>query len=121
LLSSNAEYLRVARQNLAELGRYYRHYEALMAHWHRVLPPGRILDVKYEDLIGDVEAMVRRILSHCNLPWDKACLEFHRTERVVHTASATQVRKPIYASSVGRWRAYEAFLTPLLAELSLSA
>jgi hypothetical protein len=106
--------------DLAELGRYYRDYRALMAHWHRVLPPGRILDVNYEDLVADVEGVAHRILAHCSLPWDKACLEFHRTERVVRTASATQVRTPLYASSVGRSVAYQGLLAPLLAELSAS-
>jgi len=104
--------------DLTELGRYYRHYQALMAHWHRALPEGRILDVHYEDIVADVEGMARRIVAHCGLPWDPACLDFHRTERVVRTSSATQVRKPIYASSVGRRRAYGPLLAPLLAELA---
>jgi tetratricopeptide (TPR) repeat protein len=103
--------------DLAELGRYYRHYKALMAHWHSVLPPGRILDVNYEDTVADVEGVARRIVAHCGLPWDQRCLDFHRTERAVRTASAAQVRSPIYASSIGRWRAYQSFLGPLLAEL----
>ena len=103
--------------DLAELGRYYRHYRALMAHWHRVLPPGRIIDVNYEDTVADVEAVARRVVAHCGLPWDRKCLDFHRTERVVRTSSATQVRKPIYTSSIGRGRAYGALLQPLLAEL----
>jgi tetratricopeptide (TPR) repeat protein len=106
--------------DLAELGRYYRHYQALMTHWHRVLPAGRILDVSYEETVADLEGAARRILSHCGLPWDPRCLDFHLTERVVRTASATQVRQPIYTSSIGRWHAYERLLGPLLAELSLS-
>jgi hypothetical protein len=106
--------------DLAELGRYYRHYQALMAHWHSVLPAGRILEVNYEDTVTDLEGAARRILGHCGLPWDPRCLDFHLTERVVRTASATQVRQPIYRSSVGRWRAYEPLLGPLLAELSRS-
>ena len=106
--------------NLAELGCYYRHYKALMAHWHRVLPTRRILDVSYEDVVADLEGAARRILSHCGLPWDSRCLDFHLTERVVRTASATQVRQPIYTRSVGRWRAYEPLLGPLLAELQRS-
>jgi tetratricopeptide (TPR) repeat protein len=104
--------------DLAELGRYYRHYKALMAHWHRVLPTARILDVSYEETVADLEGAARRILGHCGLPWNPRCLDFHLTERVVRTASATQVRQPIYTSSVGRWRAYESMLGPLLAELS---
>jgi tetratricopeptide (TPR) repeat protein len=103
--------------DLAELGRYYRHYQALMAHWHRVLPPGRILDVRYEDVVSDLESAARRIVGHCGLDWDARCLSFHQTERPVRTVSAVQVRKPIYRSSIGRGRGYEAFLAPLLAEL----
>jgi tetratricopeptide (TPR) repeat protein len=104
--------------DLAELGRYYRHYRALMQHWHRVLPPGRIMDVQYEELIGDLEGVARRLVAHCGLPWDDSCLNFHRTERPVRTASATQVRRPIYRDSIGRWRKVENFLGPLLAELN---
>jgi tetratricopeptide (TPR) repeat protein len=103
--------------DLAELGRYYRHHQALMAHWHQVLPPGRILDVAYEDTVADLEGVARRVVAHCGLPWDARCLDFHSTERIVRTASAAQVRRPIYASSVGRRRAYQSMLGPLLAEL----
>ncbi|MGA9891770.1 MAG: sulfotransferase [Xanthobacteraceae bacterium] len=104
--------------DLGELGRYYRHYRALMAHWHDVLPPGRIIDVHYEELVADVESVARRIISHCGLSWDPRCLDFHRTERPIRTASATQVRKPSYGNSVERWRKYEAFFGPLLAEIA---
>ena len=103
--------------DLAELGRYYRHYQALMEHWHHVLPPGRILEVRYEDVVADLEGQARRIIAHCGLDWDPRCLAFHRTDRPVRTASATQVRQPIYNSAVGRWRVHEPFLGPLLAEL----
>jgi Sulfotransferase family len=107
--------------DLAELGRYYRHYRALMAHWHRVLPPGRIFEVHYEDLVDDIEGVARCIMAHCGLAWDARCLDFHRTERPVRTASAAQVRQPIYKSSVGRWRRYANFLGPLLSELEPSS
>ncbi len=103
--------------DLAELGRYYRRYERLMAHWQRVLPRGRMLDVRYEDVIADLETQARRIVAHCGLDWDDRCLAYHRTDRPVHTASSTQVRQPVYKSAVGRWRAYEAHLGPLLAAL----
>jgi len=103
--------------DLAELGRYYRHYRALMAHWHRVLPQGRILDVSYEETVADLESVARRVVAHCGLPWDPSCLDFHRTKRVVRTSSAAQVRQPIYASSVGRRHRYGSLLAPLLAEL----
>jgi tetratricopeptide (TPR) repeat protein len=104
--------------SLAELGRYYRHYQALMAHWHHALPAGRILDVRYEDVVADLEVQAKRIIAHCGLEWDRRCLDFHETQRPVRTASAVQVRQPLYGTAVGRWRAYEAFLGPLLAELA---
>jgi tetratricopeptide (TPR) repeat protein len=104
--------------DLTELGRYYRHYRELMAHWHAVLPPGRILDVRYEDLVADPENVARGIVAHCGLDWDARCLDFHRSKRPVRTASAVQVRKPIHKNSVERWRKYQAFLGPLLAEIA---
>ena len=103
--------------DLAELGRYYRHYQGLMAHWHRVLPPGRILDVRYEDVVADLESAARRMVAHCGLEWDARCLAFHQIRRPVRTLSAAQVRQPIYKSSLGRRRVYETLLAPLLAEL----
>jgi hypothetical protein len=103
--------------DLAELGRYYARYRRLMAHWRKVLPEGRVLDVRYEDVVADLEGAARRIIAHCGLPWDERCLSFHETARPVRTASASQVRQPIYSSAVGRWRAYEEFLDPLLAGL----
>jgi tetratricopeptide (TPR) repeat protein len=107
--------------DLAELGRYYRRYEQLMAHWRRVLPEGRILDVQYEDVVADLEGEARRILAHCGLEWDARCLAFHETDRPVRTASAAQVRRPIYRSSVGRWRDYAKHLAPLLEALGVEA
>ncbi len=107
--------------DLGELGRYYKRYERLMAHWRRVLPRGRILDVRYEDVVADLEGQARRIINHCGLPWDERCLSFHETVRPVRTASATQVRRPIYKSAVGRWRRYEKDLGPLLSALGIAA
>jgi tetratricopeptide (TPR) repeat protein len=106
--------------DLAELGRYYKRYEHLMEHWRRVLPAGRVLDVRYEDVVADFEGEARRIISYCDLPWDDRCLSFHETNRPVKTASATQVRRPIYKSAIGRWRVYEKFLNPLLRELDVA-
>jgi tetratricopeptide (TPR) repeat protein len=103
--------------SLSELGRYYKQYGRLMEHWRQVLPAGRILDVRYENVVANVEAEARRIIAHCGLEWDERCLAFYRTERPVRTASATQVRLPIYDKAVGRWRDYEPFLSPLLTEL----
>jgi tetratricopeptide (TPR) repeat protein len=106
--------------DLAELGRYYKRYQRLMAHWHRVLPSRSILDVRYENVVADLEGQARRIIAYCGLPWDERCLSFHQTERPVRTASATQVRQPIYKSAVGRWRVYETQLAPLLSALGIS-
>jgi hypothetical protein len=103
--------------DLGELGRYYKRYQHLMQHWHRVLPRGRILDVRYEDVVADLEGQARRIVEYCGLPWDERCLSFHETDRPVRTASATQVRQPIYKNSIGRWRVYEEFLQPLFSGL----
>jgi tetratricopeptide (TPR) repeat protein len=105
--------------DLGELGRYYRAYELLMEHWRRVLPPGVMLEVEYERLTADLEGEARRIIIHCGLQWDPACLSFHETERLVRTASAVQVRQPIYRSSIGRWRAYEHLLGPLIDALGI--
>jgi tetratricopeptide (TPR) repeat protein len=103
--------------DLGELGRHYRAYETLMAHWRKVLPEEVLLDVQYEDVVADLEGQARRILAHCGLTWDPRCLDFHLTERRVSTASWTQVRQPIYKSAIGRSKAYEAFLKPLLTAL----
>jgi len=103
--------------DLGELGRYYRTYERLMAHWHKILPEGVMIDVRYEDVVDDLEGQARRIVAHCGLEWDNACLDFHRTERPVRTASVAQVRQPIYASSVGRAQPLLAMLRPLIEAL----
>src|SRR5215469_7369286 len=104
--------------DLAELGRCYRAYEALMEHWRQVLPPGVMLEVQYEEVTADLEGQARRIVAHCGLEWDNACLSFHQTERPVRTASPVQVRQPIYRTSIGRWRSCEHLLGPLLDALS---
>ena len=107
--------------DLGELGRYFMRYRRLMDHWRRTLPAGRILDVRYEDVVDNLEGQARRIVAHCGLPWDEQCLSFHRTQRPIRTASAVQVREPIYRSAVGRWRVYADYLGPLLTELGVSA
>jgi tetratricopeptide (TPR) repeat protein len=103
---------------LGELGRYHRAYQAVMAHWRATLPPGAMLEIDYEDVVADVEGAARRMIGFCGLDWDPACLAFHATQRPVRTASAAQVRQPIYDSSIGRWRPYAAELGPLLAALA---
>jgi tetratricopeptide (TPR) repeat protein len=99
---------------LGDLGRYYVRYIQLMQHWQQVLPPGTILELRYEDMVADTEGQARRLLEYLELPWDPRCLDFHQNQRVVKTASAAQVRRPVYKSSVARWRHFEAHLRPLL-------
>jgi tetratricopeptide (TPR) repeat protein len=103
--------------DLAELGRYYRYYSTLMTHWHSVLPPEAMLDVCYEDLVRDFEQQARRLIAYCDLPWADSCLRFHKTVRPIATASAVQVRQPLFRSSLKRWLRFENFLEPLLTEL----
>ena len=98
--------------DLRDLGRYYRCYLSLMDHWDAVLP-GKVLHIQYEDLVRDPETHIRRLLDACGLPFEEACLAFHRTRRSVRTASAEQVRQPIYTSAVRRWRRYASFLPEL--------
>jgi tetratricopeptide (TPR) repeat protein len=100
--------------DLGSVGRYYVRYIELMQHWHRVLPAGTVLDMRYEDMVTDTEGQARRLLEYLGLPWDEGCLAFHRNQRAVRTASAAQVRRPIYRSSVARWQHFEAHLAPLL-------
>jgi tetratricopeptide (TPR) repeat protein len=107
--------------DLAELGRYHRAHDDLMAHWREALPTGMMLEVRYEDVVADIEREARRIVDHCGLAWDASCLDFHLGERSVRTASFTQVRRPLYASSVGGWRNYEPFLGPLFEALEVEA
>jgi tetratricopeptide (TPR) repeat protein len=104
--------------DLAELGRYYRAYQKMMAHWHSVLPPGVMLDVSYESVVHDFDTTARRIVAHCGLDWDDACTSFHETKRPVSTASVVQVRQPLYKSSVGRWRPDPELLEPLITALA---
>lgn len=102
--------------SIEHLARYYRSYAELMDHWNRVLP-GRILRVRHEDVVDDLEGSVRRILEFCGLEFEPGCLEFHRTARAVHTASSEQVRRPIYREGLEQWRHFEPWLGPLRAAL----
>jgi tetratricopeptide (TPR) repeat protein len=102
--------------NLRELGRYYKRYWGLMNHWRETLP-GVMLEMRYEDTVADVEGQARAVIGFLGLEWTDDCLKFYETERPVKTASASQVRKPIYNTSVNRWKKYEKFLQPLLEEL----
>jgi tetratricopeptide (TPR) repeat protein len=100
--------------DLGELGRHYRAYASLMEHWRRILPEGAMLEVQYEDLVADFKPQARRIVDYCGLEWDARCLSFYETKRAVRTASAAQVRRPLFSSSIGRWRPYKEQLRPLL-------
>jgi hypothetical protein len=97
---------------LEDIGRYYRDYVELMAHFDAVLP-GRIHRVIYESMIADTESEVRRLLAYCELPYEEACLRFYENQRAVRTASSQQVRQPIFSDAVDHWRHYEPWLAPL--------
>lgn len=103
--------------DLAELGRYAVAHEQLMAHWRRVIGPEFLYELDYQVLLDDFEAEVRRLCAFLGVPFDARCLEFHRTERIVRTASMQQVRQPLFRSSAGAWRRHEAALAPLLRAL----
>lgn len=104
--------------DLGTLGRQYVRYHGLMEHWRSVLPAGRMLEVRYEQVVADLEAETRRILAHLGLDWDARCARFHEQRRVVLTASRTQVKRPLYSSSIGRWRPFERHLAPLIEALA---
>ena len=104
---------------LEDLGHYYRAYLKLMDHWEHVLP-GRVLTVQYEALVRSPEVHIRRLLAHCGLEFEPGCLNFHNNKRAVRTASAEQVRQPLYTSGIGYWRHFESQLAPLRAALGES-
>ena len=97
---------------LEDIGRYYRTYVELMAHWDSVLP-GRILRVEHEAVVDDLESNVRRILEFCGLEFEPQCVEFYKTERSIRTASSEQVRQPIFKEGIDQWRNFEPWLGPL--------
>jgi uncharacterized glyoxalase superfamily protein PhnB len=98
--------------DLTDVGHYYRSYIKLMDHWDTVLP-GRILRVQYEDMVNDSEQQIRRVLAHCELPFEEQCLRFYDTDRAVRTPSSEQVRQPIFTEGLEQWRHFEAHLEPL--------
>lgn len=105
--------------DLGELGRYHKRYQDLMEHWREVLPANAFLEVQYEDVVADPEANARRVIDFLELEWDPRCLKFHESDRPVKTASVSQVRKPIYKTSVERGRRYGDKLNPLIEALGL--
>ena len=100
--------------DLGELGRYYGKYRELMEHWEKVLPEGVMTTVVYEDVVADTEKEAKRLIEFLGLPWDPKCVDFHKSDRPVKTASVAQVRKPIYKTSVKRWMKYGDGLQPLV-------
>jgi hypothetical protein len=96
----------------------FQQYHRLMAHWRTVLPAS-IHEVEYEEAVADTESVARRLLATCDMSWEPACLDFHTTQRPVRTASSTQVRQPVYSSSVGRWKHYQRELSDLFDALPL--
>jgi tetratricopeptide (TPR) repeat protein len=102
--------------SLSDIARYYLTYLELMAHWNEVLP-GRVLKVEHEAVVDDLDGSVRRILDFCGLQFEPACVEFHRTQRSIRTASSEQVRQPIFRAGLDQWKRYEPWLGPLKAEL----
>jgi len=104
--------------DLSDLGHFYCQYDRLMAHWREVLPAGAMLEVDYEDTVADLERQARRLIDFIGLEWDDACLRFHDSDRAVVTASHSQVRRKVYATSVGRWTRYGEGLRPLVVALA---
>src|SRR6266481_1099956 len=103
--------------SIEDITRYYKMYVDLMAHWERALP-GKVLRIQHEDIVENLEANVRRILEFCNLDFEPGCVEFHKTERRVHTASSEQVRQPINRDGIDQWRNFDPWLGPLKAALA---
>ncbi|MBY0511061.1 MAG: sulfotransferase [Rhodospirillaceae bacterium] len=113
LFATNFSYYNYS-YDLMDTGAYYLEFDRLMAHWAKILP-GRVLEVRYESLVDDLEGEARRLIGHLGLPWSDACLNFHENDAAVATPSAAQVRQPIYKDSVGKWRRYAGHLAPLTA------
>ncbi|MCP4385156.1 MAG: tetratricopeptide repeat protein [Hyphomicrobiales bacterium] len=105
--------------NQTDIGRYYRDYQRIMTHWSQVVS-NDLLTINYDTLVAHQERETRRLLAFCDLDWDDRCLAFHQTERPVLTASNWQVRQPLYATSIGRWRNYRSALGPMIASMGLN-
>jgi len=99
--------------NLLKLGAFYKQYERIMEHWRAVLPAGTMMDIDYESLVQNQEQVSRQLVDFIGLPWDNTCLTFYQKQRRVNTASDLQVKKPMYSSSIGRWKHYQKYLEQL--------
>ncbi len=100
--------------NLEDIGRYYKHFSDLIDYWGKTLPSTRFMEIQYEDIVADQEQETRRLLAFCGVAFEAACLDFHKNEAPIATASSVQVRNPIYSSSIGRWKKYGGGLKPLI-------
>ncbi|MFV1850168.1 MAG: sulfotransferase [Thalassospira sp.] len=103
--------------NQTELAEFYKAYDDQMHYWHETIPSSVLMETKYEDMVADTEHQARKLLEFVDLPWDETVLNFHRNKRSVSTASMVQVRKPIYNSSVKRWKPYAPYIQPMLSVL----
>ena len=103
--------------DLGELGDYFIEHHRLMEHWSKVLPDGWMYDIHYEDIVSDQKKATVNLLDFLGLEWEDSCLEFHLNEQASTTGSASQVRQPLYRSSVGKWSCYEKQLLPLIDKL----
>jgi len=104
--------------NLKELGEFYLAYESMMNHWKKVIPAENFIEIEYEDVVDNIEEQARKMIDFVGLEWEAACVDFHKTKRTVKTASANQVRQPLYKSSNGRWRKHAEQLHDLLSALN---
>ena len=98
--------------SLEDIGHYYVDYHRLMGHWQKIIPE-QTLTVHYENVVTDLEGQVARLLEHCSLPFEDACVRFHENDRAVRSASSEQVRQPIFRGGLDQWRHYEEYLGPL--------
>lgn len=112
LFATQFNYYRYA-YNLKTCAQYWQRFDQLLKHWQQMLPPDRYTEVHYEHIVQDTEAQARRLIEFLDLPWDPACLEFHKNEAPVATASSVQVRQPVYTSSLARWKKYLPYLPDL--------
>jgi hypothetical protein len=106
--------------SLEALGRYYTRYWRFMRSWHELFP-SRILDMRYEDTVADIETQSRRMLDFLDLPFEEGVLDYHKNKRLVKTPSASQVRQPIYKDRLAAWKKYEKYLGPLIENIKISA
>ncbi|TCS42109.1 tetratricopeptide repeat-containing sulfotransferase family protein [Reinekea marinisedimentorum] len=107
--------------DLKELAQYCRLCETLMSHWQRILPEGFILNLKYENLVSDFETHAKQLIDFCGLNWQPECLNFHQNKRVINTASQAQVNRPVYTSSVNRWRRFERVMGDVRGEMLVTS